>query len=64
MREQTHLEVMEHNKIVGQKPARDAESYNIKTTTVMTQPPRYSLCKFSKHNTNPCLQKAPAKGCY
>ena len=52
--------VMEHNKIVEQKPARDTERYKIKTTTVMTQQPHCSLCRFSAQykymsTKSPCI---------
>ncbi|KAK6292920.1 hypothetical protein J4Q44_G00364210 [Coregonus suidteri] len=32
MREKTHLAVMEHNKVVGQKPARDTEKEKCSTS--------------------------------
>ena len=47
---------MEHNKIVGQKPASDTERYKVMTTTAMTQPPHSSLCRFSKHNAKTRVQ--------
>jgi hypothetical protein len=50
---------MEHNKIVGHKPARDTETYKIKTTTAMAQPPHSSLQILKTHFKD--LYKFPCK---